>query len=177
MIVIRAVLGAKGSSLRTAVPRTLAKKIRGDRECPRDWTALQKQQRRAHLHLVEVDVCPKCQGIFLDKKEIRKLTGSHSLNTLLTKKLGLDSESPLVCPNCGGLMDIEDAGDVRVDACLDCNGVWLDAGELERLGAMDDAEFRKFTPEKIAELIKAKEIKREERLRAIRAVFRGLGRP
>jgi Zn-finger nucleic acid-binding protein len=114
--------------------------------------------------------------MFLDKKEIRTLTGSHSLGILLTKKLGLDSDSPLVCPNCGGLMDGEDAGDVRVDVCLDCKGVWLDAGELERLKTMDDATFRAFTPEKIAELLKAKEIKHEERAHAIRTLFGGLGR-
>jgi len=121
-------------------------------------------------------VCPTCQGIFLDKKEIRTLTGSSSLNKLLTKYLGLDSDSQLVCPNCGGLMDGEDAGDVRGDVCLDCKGVWLDAGELERLGAIDDAEFREFTPEKIEEILKAKEIKHEERRKAIRTLFRGLRR-
>ena len=121
-------------------------------------------------------MCPKCQGIFLDKNEIRTLTGSHSLGILLTKKLGLDSDSPLVCPNCGGLMDGEDAGDVRVDVCLDCKGVWLDAGELERLKTMDGATFRAFTPEKISELVKAKEIKHEERRRAMRTLFGGLGR-
>jgi Zn-finger nucleic acid-binding protein len=126
---------------------------------------------------VEVDVCTTCQGIFLDNKEIRILTGSSSLNKLLTKYLGLDSDSQLVCPNCGGLMDGEDAGDVRVDVCLDCNGVWLDAGELERLGAMNDALFREFTPDKIEEILKAKDIKHEEHRKAIRSLFRGLGRP
>jgi Zn-finger nucleic acid-binding protein len=155
---------------------TVAKKIRANRECPRDWTPLIREQRHTHLHRVEVDVCPKCQGIFLDKNEIRTLTGSHSLGILLTKKLGLDSDSPLVCPNCGGLMDGEDAGDVRVDVCLDCKGVWLDAGELERLKTMDGATFHAFTPEKISELMKAKQIKHEERRRAMRTLFGGLGR-
>ena len=155
----------------------MPRKIRDARECPRDWTPLGKQLRHTHLRTVEVDLCPKCNGIFLDKKEIRKLTGDRSLNKLLTKYLGLDSDSQLVCPNCGGLMDIEDAGDVRVDVCLDCEGVWLDAGELERLAAADPAEFRKFTPQKIEELLKAKEIRREEHRQAIRSLFRGLGRP
>ncbi len=136
-----------------------------------------RELRHTHLRAVEVDVCPKCKGIFLDKKEIRKLTGDWSLNTILTKRLGLDSDSQLVCPNCGGLMDIEDAGNVRVDVCLDCKGVWLDPGELERLAAIDAAEFRKFTPEKIDELQKAKDIRHEEHRKAIRSLFRGLGRP
>jgi Zn-finger nucleic acid-binding protein len=138
---------------------------------------LSKEVRRTHLRTVEVDVCPKCQGIFLDKKEIRRLTGDRALNKLLTKYLGLNSDSQIVCPNCGGLMDIEDAGDVRVDVCLDCEGIWLDAGELERLAAMDPAEFRTFTPEKIEELQKAKETRHEEHRGALRSLFRGLGRP
>ena len=121
-------------------------------------------------------MCPKCHGIFLDQKEIRTLTGSSSLNKLLTKYLGLDSDSQLICPNCGGLMDGEDAGGVRVDVCLDCSGVWLDAGELERLGAMSDGEFRAFTPDKIEEILKAKDVKDEERRKAIRSLFRGIGR-
>ena len=155
----------------------MPRKIRDARECPRDWTALQKEVRHSHHRSVELDVCPKCNGIFLDKKEIRALTGSRSLNKLLTKLLGLDSDSQLICPNCGGLMDGEDAGDVRVDVCLSCNGLWLDAGELERLGKMDDAEFRHLTPDKIEEILKAEEIKREEHRQAIRSLFRGLGRP
>jgi len=73
-------------------------------------------------------------------------------------------------------MDGEDAGGVRVDVCLDCSGVWLDAGELERLGAMSDAEFRGFTPDKIEEILKAKDVKDEERRKAIRSLFRGIGR-
>ena len=152
------------------------KKIRDARECPKDWSPLGKETRRSHHRTVEVDVCPKCHGIFLDQKEIRTLTGSSSLNKLLTKYLGLDSDSQLICPNCGGLMDGEDAGGVRVDVCLDCSGVWLDAGELERLGAMSDAEFRGFTPDKIEEILKAKDVKDEERRKAIRSLFRGIGR-
>jgi Zn-finger nucleic acid-binding protein len=163
--------GAKVSSAGIRLTRPVARKIRDARECPKDWSPLRKEVRHSHHRSVEVDVCPTCQGIFLDKKEIRTLTGSSSLNQLLTKYLGLDSDSQLVCPNCGGLMDGEDAGDIRVDVCLDCKGVWLDAGELERLGAMDDAEFRSFTPDKIEEILKAKDLKAEEHRKAIRTLF------
>ena len=155
----------------------MAGKIRDARECPKDWTALRKERRSALRRRVEVDLCPTCGGIFLDTKEIRTLTGSSNLHKLLTKYLGLDSDSHLVCPNCGGLMDGEDAGNVRVDVCLTCNGVWLDAGELKRLSAMDEAEFREFTPEKIEEILRAKEIRHKERRNAIRSLFRGVGRP
>lgn len=37
------------------------------------------------------------------------------------------------CPKCG--MELEEIafGDVRVDKCFSCEGLWLDKGELERL--------------------------------------------
>ena len=37
------------------------------------------------------------------------------------------------CPACGGqLMELDRSG-VRVDACRQCRGVWLDRGELDRI--------------------------------------------
>ena len=39
----------------------------------------------------------------------------------------------MTCPACGGqLVEIERSG-VRVDACRQCRGVWLDRGELDRI--------------------------------------------
>jgi Zn-finger nucleic acid-binding protein len=39
----------------------------------------------------------------------------------------------MICPACGGrLVEIERSG-VRVDACRQCRGVWLDRGELDRI--------------------------------------------
>jgi hypothetical protein len=155
----------------------MPRETRRVRECPKDWSGLKTERRQALLRKVEVDVCPTCHGVFLDAGEIKALTGSSDLHRFLTKYLGLDSDSHLLCPHCGGLMDGEDAGDVRVDVCLTCNGVWLDAGELERLAAMDEAQFRELTPEKLDELFKADQIQRMEQRRAIRGLFRGLRRP
>ena len=37
------------------------------------------------------------------------------------------------CPSCGGeLVQIERSG-VRIDACRNCRGVWLDRGELDQI--------------------------------------------
>src|SRR5947199_10429792 len=95
---------AKVSSARAFLPRSVApKKIRDARECPKDWSPLRKESRHSHHRTVEVDVCPTCNGLFLDKKEMRTPAGSSSLNKLATKYLAMDSDSPLVCPNCSGL--------------------------------------------------------------------------
>jgi Zn-finger nucleic acid-binding protein len=123
-----------------------------------------------------VDVCPTCGGLFLDEGEIKALTGRKDLHELLTKYLGLDSDSQLLCPHCGGVMDGEDVGDVRVDVCLTCHGVWLDAGELERLRQMDDTRFLQFTPEKVDEILRAADIDSRTRRGALRSLFRGLGK-
>jgi hypothetical protein len=45
------------------------------------------------------------------------------------------------CPVCKNAMITFELSDVEVDKCLDCKGIWLDAGELEMLlGGGDEAE-------------------------------------
>ncbi|MBI4393703.1 MAG: zf-TFIIB domain-containing protein [Euryarchaeota archaeon] len=121
------------------------------RDCPRDHTPLKPEQRKRGLSNVTIDACSECDGIFLDVGEIRKLTGNRDLNALLTKYLGIDTGSQLVCPSCGGLMDDEKAGDVILDVCISCKGVWLDTGELKKL-AESKEDFSKLSPEKWAEV-------------------------
>ena len=42
-------------------------------------------------------------------------------------------QSFMKCPKCGGDLREEDIGNVKVDVCEDCKGMWLDAGELDLL--------------------------------------------
>lgn len=35
------------------------------------------------------------------------------------------------CPKCGGDLEEKSHGDVKVDICPDCHGMWLDAGEID----------------------------------------------
>jgi Zn-finger nucleic acid-binding protein len=37
------------------------------------------------------------------------------------------------CPACGGELVELDRSGVRVDACRNCRGVWLDRGELDKI--------------------------------------------
>ncbi|HYP29104.1 MAG TPA: zf-TFIIB domain-containing protein [Blastocatellia bacterium] len=41
--------------------------------------------------------------------------------------------APMQCPRCDGTLTEVAMDDVLIDRCAKCNGVWLDAGELERL--------------------------------------------
>lgn len=107
------------------------------RTCPRDRTPLVEQK----LEGVTVDECPKCHGAFFDAKEIGRATGDKELAQYLAQVHG-SASSPMVCPACGQLMDLDKIDGVEIDHCTKCYGVWLDAGELDRLtgrskGALD----------------------------------------
>lgn len=43
------------------------------------------------------------------------------------------------CPKCDGKLIELTFEDVQIDRCNKCNGVWLDAGELERLTGHDES--------------------------------------
>ena len=100
------------------------------RTCPRDRSPLQAQKMEG----VTVDVCPKCSGAFFDADELGRVTGDKELARYLAQVHG-KANSPMVCPACGDLMDLDKVGDVEVDHCTSCLGVWLDAGEMDRLVA------------------------------------------
>ena len=45
------------------------------------------------------------------------------------------------CPRCDGTLLTRSFHHVLIDVCPKCNGVWLDSGELEMLGAVSSAEY------------------------------------
>jgi hypothetical protein len=47
------------------------------------------------------------------------------------------------CPKCGmGLIEIDYRG-IRIDKCSACEGIWLDAGELEAVSRLERTGFDK----------------------------------
>jgi len=111
-------------------------------DCPKCWVAMDKEELEVLGPNVVIDVCPKCGGIWLDHGELKKLLKDRKLSDYLTEHIGTQSKSQLVCPRCGWLMDIETAEDVDVDVCLNCGGVWLDYGELEKLREISQVGFK-----------------------------------
>lgn len=84
---------------------------------------------------IEIDRCPKCRGLFLDRGELEKL---------LAQDLGYDADTPdfsihsekmneqsADCGRCGQRMEpLVPLEGVKVDFCRPCGGVFLDEGEL-----------------------------------------------
>jgi len=125
----------------------LSKKI----ECPRCGINTVRKEVEIFGPNIKIDICDKCNGIWLDHGELNKLLKDKKLSDYLTKDIGTQSKSKLICPRCGGLMDLERADDVEVDVCLSCNGVWLDEGELEDLKAKSKEGFEGDDLEKVEE--------------------------
>ncbi len=110
-------------------------------QCPKCWVDMDKKIVEVLGPDIEIDVCPECMGIYLDDGELKKLVKDKKLTNFLTKEIGTKSESELLCPRCGSLMDIESVEEIYVDVCLDCSGVWLDPGELEGLKELSKAGY------------------------------------
>ncbi len=50
----------------------------------------------------------------------------------------------MCCPKCGmPLIEIDSHG-ISVDKCSECDGVWLDAGELEQVANMEKGKLDKW---------------------------------
>jgi len=93
---------------------------------------------RATFQGLEVDVCPKCGGLWLDRGEITRAAKLPEaelgrLRGLLTGAKGpppVPTENVAHCPACPGNLAEMLLGNVHVDYCGKCHGIFLDRGEL-----------------------------------------------
>ena len=95
-------------------------------KCPRDSDALVPSTRKR----VEIDVCPTCQGVWLDPKELAELIGSWR-DLPRAQQAQAD---PLSCPRgCGPMTPCyySELRQVLIDRCPRCQGIWLDHREIE----------------------------------------------
>ena len=87
-----------------------------------------------------IDICVDgCGGIFFNNQEIQELNNSQSdleeIKKLLQDKIHttVDENQTRVCPACGTKMAKTRALGVQIDTCYNCNGIFLDNGELEQV--------------------------------------------
>jgi len=132
-----------------------------DIECPRCWEKAIQAKIDIFGPDITIDICPSCHGSWLDEGELQKLLEGRKLANYLTKHIGTKTKSQLVCPRCGGLMDIEKAEDLEVDVCLECHGVWLDGGELKELKTKAGEGYEGDPGEKLAERWEERQLRRK----------------
>jgi Zn-finger nucleic acid-binding protein len=94
---------------------------------------------KSNIGDIEVDLCPKCGGLWLDYGEVAKLAvlpdaELKPLHALLTGSGGpppIPSETKAHCPACSGDLKEVVLGSIHIDYCTKCKGMFLDKGELE----------------------------------------------
>lgn len=105
--------------------------------CPRCKIPLQVQLAGGE----EYDLCPRCAGMWLDRGEFRIVTTEYDVYRKEDFKGEYLLEPPkdpveyIPCVRCGKLMNRKNfarISGVIIDECGN-HGVWLDAGELEKI--------------------------------------------
>jgi Zn-finger nucleic acid-binding protein len=101
-------------------------------ECPNCHVAL--EVKRIRDRQTDVDLCPKCGGVWFDDGEIAQVIGAIAVAHLAVPPGAVTKEN-MLCPRCRkplalfsypGTMSV-------VEACRDCKGVWLEAGEIQEI--------------------------------------------
>ena len=103
--------------------------------CPRCQAALTPST----LGSVTIDVCDACGGHWYDAGELERI---RELDERPKEPGGVaprwvDSKhDAMSCPRCRRPLDTERyaySSDLILDRCPNCNGMWVDAGELDRM--------------------------------------------
>jgi len=84
------------------------------------------------------DRCPSCGGMWLDKGGVSRLDESVWVNRQEDVKLPPPggTHGILMCPKCATSLEplcLIDVAKLVVDRCTECEGLWLDIGEISVL--------------------------------------------
>ena len=105
--------------------------------------------RDLRLDVVHLEQCAHCGGLWLDRGELDSLVDAEDSDVrwmdmdLWGEALGVGgSVSHRSCPNGHGSLAALTYGksNIVVDVCPTCGGVWLDAGEFEKIVAYLDEQ-------------------------------------
>ena len=104
---------------------------------------------KARVDEIEVDVCPRCGGLWLDHGELERLSRKQAseierLRKLLAPRKGpppVASDLTSSCPACTGKMREVKLSALTIDYCTRCKGLFLDRGEIDiALKAIKDSK-------------------------------------
>jgi len=105
-------------------------------QCPRCHIPLEK------IHNEFLEECPTCHGAWYGSGELRRSKDAEDRDLIWNdfefwrhEDRFRPSACPFGCPACGAPLVTLAYGDtgVEIDACPACRGIWLDAGEFERI--------------------------------------------
>jgi len=95
-------------------------------KCPRDKAAMIFQDDGKRM----ANRCAECSGLLLGSEEVGKALGDGSV----AKRVRSLPQGKLSCPHDGTAMRTLVHQEVEIDLCPECGSLWLDNGELDKLG-------------------------------------------
>lgn len=69
----------------------------------------------------------------MEAERIRRLREEHERKVAEAERQRLKELHYMHCPKCGMEMTISSLDGIEVDVCPDCKGIYLDAGELDKI--------------------------------------------
>nr|HEX4314129.1 zf-TFIIB domain-containing protein [Kofleriaceae bacterium] len=94
------------------------------------------------VHSIEIDRCPGCGGILLDKGETEMIDTLGIANVIeggVTVPSGETRPTPAHCYACKvDMIALRGAGNIEYDWCENCERLFFDRGELSELDAFID---------------------------------------
>ena len=103
--------------------------------CPIDHSGLNYHEQGG----IAFHYCGECHGMFFNKKNLLACLRAGNVATESSKspRVGADVTSKVVkreCPSChAATMCDKLLDEIAIDICPECKGVWLDAGELDKI--------------------------------------------
>jgi len=73
-----------------------------------------------------------------EAEKAKRLKEKHREETEAEERERIKAVCYMKCPKCGGQLHEVTFRGVSIDRCSSCGGVWLDAGELEKLAGEED---------------------------------------
>ena len=73
----------------------------------------------------------------LEVERVRKAAGERQAKLLAEERERDRALHFMKCPKCGMQLEEIAFGDVRVDKCFSCEGLWLDKGEMDLIREKD----------------------------------------
>ncbi len=120
--------------------------------CPRCRIPLELRRKDE----IEIDVCPSCNGLWLDRGEFEIMTAESTVYR--EEKLTKEYSRPALprkleyipCVRCGKLMVMKNFAKISGVILDECgrHGIWLDSGELDKIrhfilnGGIEKAQFK-----------------------------------
>ncbi len=103
-------------------------------KCPADGANFAEEKTKFFSY----DECTQCSGIWIGPESLAQLRGSDYAvsfpsHSYIADKNMVINERGLVCPLDGTVMHEFEYTGVLIDICSECDGIWLDANELNQI--------------------------------------------